>query len=109
MLELTPQQIAILERLVAHGFHGVAFPLYASSAGVRKANCAALLQPVAGGGMRILGEPCYLVDNNLSVRVTRDGRQWFVWKKKEVEATPSLLAELASFTQELSILLLGTA
>jgi hypothetical protein len=109
MLELTPQQIAVLERLVAHGFRGVAFPLYESSVGVRKGCCAALLQPVAGDGMRIFGEPCHLVDNQLSVRVNRDGRHWFVFKKNKVEATADLLAELSVFTEELSTLLLDTA
>jgi hypothetical protein len=109
MLELTPQQIAVLERLITHGFHGVEFPLYESSVGVRKGNCAALLQPVAGDGMRVFGEPCYLVDNNLSVRVHRDGRTWFVFKKKQLEATADLLGELAAFTEELATLLLGTA
>lgn len=109
MLELTPPQIAVLERLIPHGFHGVAFPLYESSVGVRKGNCAALLQPVAGDGMRIFGEPCFLVDNNLSVRVNRDGRLWFVFKKKQIEATAGLLAELSAFTEELSTLLLGTS
>jgi hypothetical protein len=109
MLELTPQQIAVLERLASRGFHGVAFPLYESSVGIRRGNCAALLQPVAGDGMRIFGEPCCLVDNNLSVRVTRDGRQWFVFKRKQIEATAGLLAELSAFTEELSALLLVTA
>lgn len=106
MLELTPAQIAVLERLVAHGFSGVAFPLYASSVGVRKGNCAALLGPIAGDGMRIVGDPCYLIDGNLSVLVVRDKRRWFVWKKKQVEATPERLAELAQFTRELEDLLL---
>ena len=104
MLELTPQQVAILERLVEHGFRPTAFPLYASHIGVRKGNCAVLLAPVDDAGMIIFGEPCYLVNGNLTVRVKRAGREWFVWKKTELEATPERLAELALFTNELTSL-----
>lgn len=105
MLELTPQQIAVLERLVEKGFRPTAFPLYASHIGVRKENCAALLAPVDGGGMRVFGEPCYLLSGNLTVRVRRAGREWFVWKKTELEVTPERLAELTRFAEELVVLL----
>jgi hypothetical protein len=100
-LELTPQQIAVLERLAARGFQIVAFPLYASAVGVRKGNCAALLGPVAGGGMKLFGEPCYLVEGNLGARIARHERQWFVWKQKQLEVTPERLGELARFGEEL--------
>ena len=105
MLELTPQQIAGLERFAAQGFRVVAFPLYESALAVRKGNCAALLGPVAGGGMKLVAEPCYLVEGNLSVRLILGGKQWFVWKKKQLEATPERLAELQRFAQELDNLL----
>ena len=105
MLELTPQQIAVLERFAAQGFRVVAFPLYESALSVRKGNCAALLGPVAGGSMKLVAEPCYLVEGNLSVRLTRAGKQWFVWKRKQLEATPERLAELQRFTEELGNLL----
>lgn len=101
MAELTPKQVAVLERFSKWEFRFVAFPLYAGCIGLRKGNCAALLQPVEGGGMRLLGDPCYLVDGNLSVRVRRSGRQWFVWKKKQIEATPERLSELERFSAEL--------
>ena len=101
MLELTREQTAALERLHGAGFALVAFPLYASHVGVRKGNCAALLEAVPGGGMRIFGEPSYLVDGNLSVRVRRRDEWWFVWKKQELAATPARLAELEDFRREL--------
>lgn len=101
MLELTPEQIALLERLSAQGFQVVAYPLYPSTVGVRKGNCAALLRPTEGGRLRLYGEPSYLVEGNLTVRVTRAGRQWFVWKKKQVEATPEGMGELERFAEEL--------
>lgn len=106
MQELTPAQIAILERLAARGFAIVAFPLYASAIGVRRGSFAVLLVPVEGGALRILGDPCYLIDGNLSVRVSRKGRSMFVWKSREVEATAELSAELSRFAADVSELLL---
>jgi hypothetical protein len=99
--DLTPVQAAAVERLVARGFTLVAFPLYASAIGVRRNSFAALLAPAAEGGLRVLGEPCYLIDGNLAVRVLRGGRQWFVWKSKSAAATPQLLAQLDLFSREL--------
>ena len=106
VVELTPQQVIVLERLAGRGFRLVAFPLYASSVGVWKGNCAALLHPVTSDGLRVIGEPFYLVEGNPSVRFLRDGKQWFVWKKKQIEATPERQAELNNFAAELSELLL---
>jgi hypothetical protein len=103
--ELSPRQITILEGIITHGFNIVAFPLYANAVGIRSGNCAALLDPIAGGGFRLYGEPCMLLDGNLTVRVTDKGRVWFVWKKQRLEATPERLAELDRFVPELKLLL----
>jgi len=73
--------------------------------GVRKGSCAALLNPVANGGFNILGEPCILLDGNLTVRIKDKGKTWFVWKKQRVEATAPLLTELLKFIAELKLLL----
>jgi len=108
LVELTPAQIAVLQRLAVRGFQGAAFPLYANAVGVRKGNCAALLAPVAGG-MKLVAEPSYLVDGNLSVRVTRGARNYFVWKKKQIEVTPERRAELERFAAGLNELLMLTA
>jgi hypothetical protein len=105
MNEFSPQQIAILERLVSKGFVPVAFPLYANAVGVRRGSCAALLDPVANGGFRVFGEPCFLLDGNLTVRVTEKGKSWFVWKKQRLEAIAERLSELENFIAELKLLL----
>ncbi len=105
MNEFSPQQIGILERLVSKGFVLVAFPLYANAVGVRKGSCAALLDPIANGGFRVFGEPCVLLDGNLTVRITEKGKNWFVWKKQRLEATAVRLLELESFVAELNLLL----
>jgi len=103
--ELTARQVAILQRVVSGGFSVVAFPLYANAVGVRREGYAALLDPVAGGGFRLFGEPCVLLDGNLTVRVTDKGKAWFVWKKQRVEATVERVRELERFVFELKMLL----
>jgi hypothetical protein len=105
MSELSALHVRILERLVSHGFVPVAFPLYANAVGIRKGTCAALLDPVAGGGFRVFGEPCVLIDGNLTVRITEKGQSWFVWKKQRLEATSERIAELDLFVSELKMLL----
>src|SRR6266853_1254225 len=105
MNEFTAKQIAILERLIAKEFILVAFPLYANAVGVRKGSCAALLDPVANSGFRVFGEPCVLLEGNLTVRITERGKTWFVWKKQRLEATPERLSELEKFVAELKLLL----
>jgi hypothetical protein len=105
MNELTTQQVAILERVVAAGFSVVAFPLYANAMGIRKGGYAALLDPVGGRGFQLFGEPCALLDGNLTVRVTDKSKSWFVWKKLRVEATAERVRELEHFVSELKMLL----
>jgi hypothetical protein len=103
--ELSPQQVAILQRMIDSGFSIVAFPLYANAVGLRKGECAALLDPVPGGGFRLYGEPCVLLDGNLTVRITKNGKTWFVWKKQRVQATPEKLQELDGYIEEVKLLL----
>ena len=105
MNEFTAQQIGILQHLVAKEFILVAFPLYANAVGVRKGSCAALLDPTANGGFRVFGEPCVLLEGNLTVRITEKGKAWFVWKKQRLEATEERMSELESFVAELKLLL----
>lgn len=105
MNEFTAQQIAILERIVSGGFSIVAFPLYANAVGVRRGGYAALLDPIAGDGFRLFGEPCALLQQNLTVRIADKGKSWFVWKKFRMEATPERLRELGEFVSALKLLL----
>lgn len=105
MNEFSPQQMEILQRLIAKEFVLVAFPLYANAVGVRKGTCAALLNPIANGGFSVLGEPCILLDGNLTVRIKDKGKTWFVWKKQRVEATAARVTELEKYVAELKPLL----
>ena len=105
MQELTPQQMQIVERLFANGFRPIAIPPYESVLCVKKGECAAVLAPIPNGGLKLLAPPSYLVEGNLSVKLKRDSGEVFVWKKKEVKATPEKLKELESFRRELTELM----
>jgi len=105
MPELTPQQMKIFERLFAAGFRPIAIPPYESALCVRRGECAALLSPVANAGLRLLASPTYIVDGNLSVKLKRGGGEVFVWKKKEIAASPDRLKELETFRRDLTAIL----
>jgi hypothetical protein len=105
MLELSPQQIAVLERAFAAGFRPIAIPPYESALCLRRGECAAVLTAAPNGGLRLLAPPTYLVDGNLSVKLQRPKGDVFVWKKKEIEATPERLGELSKFRQDLAEIL----
>ncbi len=105
MLELSPPQMAVLERAFAAGFRPIAIPPYESALCLRRGECAAVLTAAPNGGLRLLAPPTCLVDGNLSVKLRRGKGEIFVWKKKEVEATPERLDELAKFRRELTEIL----
>jgi hypothetical protein len=109
MPELTPQQMKIFERLFEAGFRPIAIPPYESALCVRRGECAALLSPVANAGLRLLAAPTYIVDGNLSVKLKRGKGEIFVWKKKEIEATPERLQELEAFRRDLTFILNAAA
>jgi hypothetical protein len=105
MPELTPQQMKTLERLFAAGYRPIAIPPYENALCVRRGECAALLAPIPNGGLRLLAAPTYIVDGNLSVKLQRGKSEVFVWKKKELEATPERSQELESFRHDLASIL----
>jgi hypothetical protein len=105
MPELTPQQMKVFERLFEAGFRPIAIPPYESALCVRRGECAALLSAVPNAGLRLLAAPTYIVDGNLSVKLKRGNGEVFVWKKKEIEATPERLQELEAFRRDLASIL----
>jgi hypothetical protein len=107
VFELTAVQMQVLERLFAAGFRPIAIPPYESALCVHRGECAAPLTPIKHGGLRLLAPPTYLVDGNLSVRLQRAGKQVFVWKQREIEATQARLDELEAFRRELTDILDG--
>ena len=105
-MDLTPKQATLLQRILSHDFELVAFPVYPNHIGIRRGNCAALLAAVVPDTFKVFAEPAYLVDGNLSARITLDGHDYFIWKKQKLEATPARRAELASFADDLAQALL---
>ena len=105
MVELSPQQIQVIERLFEAGFRPIAIPPYESALCMRKGECVAVLAPVPNGGLKLLAPPSYLVNGNLSVKLKRGAGEVFVWKKQELSATPERLRELESFRREVSEIL----
>jgi len=105
MVEFTPEQMQVLERLFAAGFGPIAIPPYESALCVRRGECAAILAPIPNGGLRLLAPPSFLVEGNFSVRLKRGTSEVFVWKKSELPATPERLQDLDLFRRELTDLL----
>ena len=91
--------------MFAAGFRPIAIPPYENVLCMRKGECAAVLAPVPSGGLKLLAPPSFLVDGNLSVKVKRGSGEVFVWKKREVTATPEKLRELDSFRKEINAIL----
>jgi hypothetical protein len=105
MFEMTRMQMQTLERLFVAGFRPIAIPPYENALCVRRGECAAVLAPVEGGGLRLLAAPTYLVDGNLSAKLKRRTDEVFVWKKTEIPATKEMLEELEKFREELTEIL----
>jgi hypothetical protein len=72
---------------------------------MRKGECVAALAPIPNGGLKLAAPPSYLVDGNFSVKLKRGSGEVFVWKNKEVKATPEKTQELESFRKELQEIL----
>jgi hypothetical protein len=100
-IELTAQQMAVLEALFAAGFRPVAIPPYENALCVRRDECAAVLAPAPNGGLRLLTSPAVLIDGHLGVKLKKAGRECFVWKSREIPATTELLARMESFERDL--------
>jgi hypothetical protein len=101
LMEFSPAQAEILKRLFLVGFRPIAIPPYEKALIVHRGSCAALLEPVENGGLRLMAPVTWMVDGNLGVRLKKPGVDVFVWKKTEVAATPERLAELDKFREEL--------
>lgn len=105
MVELSPRQMQMMERLFEGGFRPIAIPPYENALCLRKGNCVAALAPVPNGGLKLLAPPSFMVDGNFSVKLKRSSGEVFMWKKKEVEATPERMRELEAFRTELQEIL----
>ena len=109
MQELSKAQMEKLQRLFEAGFRPIAIPPYESALCLRRGECAVVLAPVDGGGLKVLAPTSFLVDGKFAVRVRRGTREVFVSKQRTLEATPERLKELAEFQAALSEILSETS
>jgi hypothetical protein len=100
-MDLTTQQIGVLERLRTRGFEIVAYPMYENYIGVRKGNCGALLAAAGPDRFTLYGDPSYLVAGQLSARMIQSDGHWFVRKNDKIKVSPERVADLESFAAEL--------
>ncbi len=100
-MDLSERQLQVMKRLFEAGFRPIAIPPYESALCLRRGECAAVLAAVEGGGFRILAPASFLVDGKFGVRLNRGGKDMFVFKQQELEATPERLHELAEFQKSL--------
>ncbi len=80
--QLNAQHIARMEKIAAAGFTFTSFPLYAAAVGVKKGNCAALLNPLPDGSLKFFAEPCYLVEGNLACESNAQATAFSSGRKK---------------------------
>ena len=105
MVDLSPQQMKILERLFVAGFRPIAIPPYESALCLRRGDCVGILSPVKDTGFQLMAPPSYLVDGKIGVKLKRASGAVFAWKGKEIAANAERLAELELFRSELTELL----
>lgn len=103
-IDLTPSQIATLEQLLHSGFRFVTLPRYERYLGVERDGFVALID-ASGGGVRIFGQPGYLIGEGLAMLVERGAGKAFVWHEQSVTVTPELLVAYEGFRADLGNLL----
>jgi hypothetical protein len=102
---LTQAHLPRLQALAAAGFELVSLPRFPGFVAAKKYGCAALLEPLDGGGLRQFSAAGYLLEGNLAVLVEKGGEPWFVWKEQQLRATPDLLEAVRRLEAELACLL----
>lgn len=104
--ELSPEQIATLQRLLKAGFEFVQLEHVQRYLPVQKNGFVALLDP-AGAKLGIFGQIGYRMGEGVGMLIESRGSKSFVWKKQSVAATPALLETYSAFRKELEELLQG--
>ena len=101
---LTPAQVATLERFIRSGFTFVTMERYARYLGVEKNGFIALLDP-SGGKLAVFSQVGYRMGDGIAMLVERGEGKAFVWKEQSVAATPALHEAYNRFKAELDELL----
>ena len=102
--QLTPSQVAKLERLVRAGFKFVTFERFARYPAAEKNGFVALLD-TAAGRIKIFGQVGYHLGEGIGVLIELGAGKFFVWKEQTVAATPELLQAYLDFRRDLQAIL----
>src|SRR5438270_11328439 len=97
-----------LQRLYMAGFELQTFDRFPNAIGALRDNCIAFLVPGAEG-LQILGNVGWRMGESLGPLVEHHGRQIFLHKGEELEATPERIATLDKFKSDLKAILRGQA
>jgi len=100
IVELTPAQISMLERILNAGFRFVTVERAERYLGVEREGFVALLEP-ADGRIKLFGQVGYLMSSGIGMLVEGRGGKCFVWHDQSLRATPEMLAGYEKFKKEL--------
>ncbi len=103
-MDLTPSQIATLEKILNAGFRFVTIERAERYLGVEREGFIALLEP-ADGQLRLFGQAGYLVSEGIAMLVERREGKRFVRHEQSVPATPEMLAGYEKFKRDLKRIL----
>ena len=101
-----PDPAEQLQQLYVAGFDLQTFDRFPKAIGVLRDNCIAFLVP-GPEGLQILGNVGWRMGESLGPLVERNGRQIFLHKGDELEATPERIATLERFKSDLKSVLQG--
>jgi len=105
-MDLTPAQVAVLERFLKAGFKFVTLEHVERYLAVEKEGFVALLDP-SDGRLNLFGQAGYRMGRGIGMLVERGAGKAFVWKGESVPATPQLVAAYERFKAEVRGLLEG--
>jgi hypothetical protein len=103
-VDLSPSQIAKLEKLIESSFRFVTIERFERYVAVERDGFAALLD-VERGQLRLLGMPGFRLGGGIGMLVERGEERAFVWHDQKVKATKDLLAAYNKFRTDLDNLL----
>ncbi|HUI43694.1 MAG TPA: hypothetical protein VL523_17165 [Terriglobia bacterium] len=102
-MDLTPSQIARLEKLLQAGFRLVQLERFERHFGVERGGFVALVDP-EGGELKPFGQTGYRLGDGIGMLVERRAGKAFVWRDQAIDATPELLETYERFRADMETL-----
>jgi hypothetical protein len=103
-LDLTPSQIARLEKLLQAGFRFITLERFGRYFGIERDGFAVLID-AADGRLRTFGQTGCLIGDGIGMLVEPEAEKAFVWHGESVPATPPMLAAYERFRTDIENLL----